>query len=359
MKSIPLLLISLLLLLCTPISAAKKPKAPSREALMLAEADSLMQHYNYFHASKIYRSLYDSLPTPLVTRKLANVYRRMGRNDESAALLRTIPQDSVTYDDVRASFLAYRNIENKDSLLFYGDKVLRMNPYDSEVVVQMATYCNANNFPQKAFLLCRQYDSRDSTNLLVVKQMGYAAYLMEFHEDALKCYTKLLDAGFDNYESAFIIGISLERMGKMEEAYPHLKKAVEYKDFRDYLTLYHLGKVCMAIGMCDEAVGNYQKAISIEMPDSSAMSVMYIDMAEAYTCRHKYLEAAHALEQSMAFAPDKPLTYYNIAQMYGALKDAKKARQYYTLFLEKSSQMKPTDENKELVDQVKEWLKKK
>ena len=80
------------------------------------------------------------------------------------------------------------------------------------------------------------------------------------------------------------------------------------------------------------------------------------EKAQAYYNKQNYYKAAKEFEQSAIYNPDDPITYYNIAQMYGATGDKKKEKANYTIFLQKSDLLKDTEENRELIKRVKKGL---
>lgn len=342
------------------VCLAKKKQVLATDTLQIlsAKGDSCADAFDYYHASKYYRMVYDSVPSPKTTRKLANIYRRLGLNRDCASLLRGMPADSVTYKDLRTLYFAYRNLENIDSLLFYGDSVTRINPYDSEIVVSMAAYCNAVNNSEKAESVCQRYLQGDSTNMLVRRQYGYASYLQGHYAEAFHAYKQLESEGFDNYESTFVMGVSLEKLEDLGQAYDYLLRAARHKSFKDYTTLHHLGAVCAELGFTDEGISYLNQAITLQTPDSTLMSLLHKELAQAYFNKHSYEEAAAEFEKSTLYQPENPLTYYNIAQMYGAIGNRKKERENYTIFLNKSALLKDTEDNQETIARVKAYLRK-
>ena len=323
---------------------------------LVMKADSCMRAFNYHEATSYYNMALEASHDIGIARKLADAHKRLGHYKECIALLAAIPKDSTVYDDLRAMYFSYRSLEDADSLLQYGSRLLDRNPYDSEALVSVAGFCNANNRPEKALGLCRQYLAADSTNALVLRQYGYAAYLTENYREALHAYLQLESFGFDNYESAFITGISLEQLGQADKACGYLLKAAQHKAFRDFPSLYHLATAHFAASQYDEGVNYLQQAIQLQLPDSALLATLYRKEADAHFMRQRYRDGAIAFENSARYEPERPLTYYNIAQMYEAVGEADKARHYYTLFLDKAHQLKNTDENKDLIETAKSKL---
>ena len=354
-----ILLVLLTLVMSIVNCTAKQHKAVKTDSLtiFMAKGDSCVDSYDYYHASIFYQKAHAVSMTPETMRKLANVHHHMGRDKDCIRLLKEIPADSINYNDLRALFFAYKSLNDKDSLLLYGDCITRINPYDSEIVVSMAIYCNERNIPDKAISICQNYLHGDSLNLLVKRQLGYAFYLSGYNKEALDIYKELESKGFTNYESALIIGLSLKETDNAGEAYDYLLRAAKYKDFKDFTSLYNLGKVCNMLGLSDEAIDYTKNAISLLMPDSARMYALHTELAEAYFNIGNYKDAAKQFELSAQFKPDTPITYYNIAQMYGTVGNEEKVRENLTLFLEKSSSWEDNDEHHDMLEKAKEQLR--
>ena len=325
----------------------------------MRKADSCVNAYNYLAAIPYYMQARNDNHELEVVRKLAIAHKHLGHFMECISLLKSIPKDSLQYDDLRSLYFSYRNIENADSLLLYGLKILDRKPYDSEVLVSVAAYCNATDKPNVTRKICQKYLMVDSANVLVLRHFGYASYLVQKYQDAYRAYHKMETMGFSNYESSYIMGISLEEMGKNSEAYDPLLLAVQYKKHKDFSSLFHLGKVCVAIGLYADGVNFLTEAKELQTPDSMLMSTLYKHIAEAYFLKHNYEDAAHAFENSSFYEPNNPITYYNIAQMYGGARNLKKERHYYSLFLSKAEMLKESEETKEMIEIAKAKLKSK
>ena len=327
---------------------------------LAAKGDSCMKAFDYFHAMEYYGKMDELFIShhPSLLRSKAEIYRHLGQYYSWFDTMRRIEKDSVTYKDLRSLFFASRNIESEDYVSLYGDSILRINPYDSEIVVSMASFFNDTEHPDKAMELCYDYMQRDSTNLAVMRQYGYGAHLLGKAKEALETYKKLETKGFDNYESALIIGVSLIRLDSTWESRPYLKKAVERRKPTEYASLLHLGNVQIACGEYKEGIDNLRKVVDVVLPDNDFMYSIYHDIGEAYYKKQDYKNAVEAFLECTDYKTDKPLLYYNIAQMYGALKENKKEAQFYKKFLDISHHLQDTEENKELIKHVEERLER-
>ena len=350
-------------LMClSPITSVAQDKDfEVQQRLLAAKGDSCVQAYDYFHALQYYKQLdstfvNNNLP---VTRNLADIYRRTGNNNawwHTLICVYSLTPDSMTYNDMRSLYFASKSVGVEDLTIMIGNKILKSNPYDSEIVVSMASYFNDTEHPDKAMALCYDYMQRDSTNLAVMRQYGYAAHLLGKAKEALETYKKLETKGFDNYESALIIGVSLIRLDSTWESRPYLRKAVERSKPKEYSSLLHLGNVQIACGEYNEGIENLRKVVNVILPDNDLMYSIYHDIGEAYYRKQDYKNAVEAFLECTDYKTDKPLLYYNIAQMYGALKESKKEGLFYKQFLDKSHHLQDTEENKELIKQAEKRL---
>ncbi len=326
---------------------------------LMQKADSCIREFNYNEAILYYSQLYKITENFNIARKLVEAHKHLGHYKDCISIIRTIPKDSLKYEDLRSLYFSYHNMEKSDSLLFYADSILSLNPFDSEVLVSLATFCNATNRFSKALNACQRYLQKDSLNMPVLRQFGYASYLAGNFQEAYNSYLQLKKYGFENYESSFIMGISLANLGKDSEAYDYLLQASKIKNNNDFSSLYHLGKICISIGLCTDGIAFLEKAIKLQSPDSIMLSTLYKSVAEGYFLSHKYKDAALAFENSSRFESNNPITYYNIAQMYETIGIKDKAKHYYTLFLKYSDKLKNCIENKEMVNSVRKKLNAK
>ena len=355
-----LIFTSLFLMLLYPITTKAEDKdLEVQQRALAAKGDSCVQAYDYFHALQYYKQLdtafvNNNLP---VVRNMAEIYHRTGNNKawfNTLVHVYSSQPDSMTYNDMRSLFFASRSIEWDDFITMIGNKILKTNPYDSEIVVSMASYFNDTEHPDKALELCGDYMQRDSTNLGVMRQYGYATYILGNYEDAIKTYKKLELNGFENYESALIIGFSLLKLDSAWNARPYLRKAVEKRKGKEYSSYLHLGNANIACGEYREGIANLEKVIEIITPENELYYSLYNSIGEAFYNQLKYEDAAKAFLECTKYKSDNPLVYYNIAQMCKGMKDEKREIKYSKKFLDISHHLEDTPQNKELIQSVEE-----
>ena len=354
---IKLIFTFLFLMYLYPITIkAEDNNSIAQQRIWAAKGDSCVQAYDFFHAMQFYNNLTEEFinQNASVTRNIAELYRRTGNNEAWLNRLLYLHPDSITYNDLRLMFFANKNLGKEDQMVILADTILRANPYDSEIVTSMATYFNDTEHPDKALAICGDYMQRDSTNLGVMRQYGYATYLLGNYEDAIKTYKKLEVNGFDNYESALIIGFSLLKLDSAWNARPYLRKAVEKRKGKEYSSYLHLGNANIACGEYREGIENLEKVIEIITPDNELYYSIYNSIGEAFYKQQQYEKAAKAFLECTKYKSDNPLVYYNIAQMCKGMKDENREIKYSKKFLDISHHLEDTPQNKELIKSVEE-----
>ena len=355
-----LIFTSLFLMLLYPITTKAEDKdLEVQQRALAAKGDSCVQAYDYFHALQYYKQLdtafvNNNIP---VVRNMAEIYHRTGDKNawyKTLVSFYTSKPDSMTYNDMRSLYFASRSIESENDIIMIGNKILETNPFDSEIVVSMASYFNDNEHPEKALELCGDYMQRDSTNLAVMRQYGYAAHLLGNYKEAIETYKKLEVNGFDNYESALIIGYSLLKLDSAWNARPYLRKAVEKRKEGEYASLLHLGNAYIACGEYGEGIGCLYEVIETITPKNDLYYSLYNSIGEAYYKQKIYEKAAKAFLECTKYKSDNPLVYYNIAQMCKGMKDEKREIKYSKKFLDISHHLEDTPQNKELIKSVEE-----
>ena len=350
------IIFSIIILLYPITLKAEDKDFDVQQRALAAKGDSCYNIYDYFHALQYYEKIDDGFINYYASaaRNLAEVYHRTGRNNLWASTLQRINKDSITYQDLRSMFFASKANLHEDGITLYGDSILRINPYDSEIVVSMASYFNDNEHPDKAMIICGEYMQKDSTNLSVIRQYGYASHLLGNYKEAIETYKKLEANGFENYESALIIGFSLLKLDSAWEARPYLRKAVEKRKGKEYSSYLHLGNANIACGEYWEGISNLEKVIEIITPENDLYYSLYNSIGEAFYKQQKYKDAAKAFVECTKYKSDNPLVYYNIAQMCKGMKDDKREIKYSQKFLDISHHLEDTPQNKELIQSVEE-----
>lgn len=322
-------------------------------------ADSLFSAFNYSAAASVYTRLQWGNDSVAVFRRLAQCYHKQGDyKSESHTLLR-IPTDSLTHNDMRQLYYSHSYIQDSVAIETWGRRILQLFPYDADIITSVAADLMQKNKVDSARQLTMNYLGTDTTNFNVLRQYAYSCYLQGDYAEAQESYLKLYHQGWKGFEVNFILGICYGEMNDANNAYNYLVRANQIKKGRDVLVLKMLSKNCMKIGMPKESIEYMEQAINLSVPDSVTLSSMYNSLAEAFFYLHDYEHAISAFQKASKCQPTNAITYYNIAQMYNGLKDPVGMVNYYKLFLRYASTLKDTEDNREMIERAKAFVKKK
>lgn len=318
--------------------------------------DSCMEKLDIFHAIYYYKKscMFDN---DNLKRKLAKCYKLIGDDRTCIMWLKQIPEDQIKHQDMRLYFFSYKNLELEDSTLYWGYKITKEYPFDSEIVASFSSFLNNTGYAQLADSIARAYVRNDSSNLLVNRQLAYSCYLLKKYKEALNGYINIFKKGFDNYESNFIIGCCYEQLDSNAIAYNYMQRAVKIKKGRDFNSLYRLGLICLNLGIADEALTYLNQSLEILQPDKNTMYNLYKNIGASYFKLRKYKEAGSAFENCLNLFPDDIVSYYNAAQMFYANKEIEKAKSYLQKIIE-LSKLNISDREKEIIENAKQQLVK-
>lgn len=315
-----------------------------------------MERLDIFHAIAYYKKDYVSDNDEL-KRKIARCYKLMGDNRTCISWLKKIPEARINHRDMRLYYSSYENLGIEDSTLYWGYRITKEYSFDGEMVASFASFLNKTGYAQQADSIARAYVKKDSSNLLVNRQLAYACYLLKNYREALNLYINLFNKGFDNYESNFIIGCCCEQLDSDHIAYDYMLRAVKIKKGKDFNSLYRLGLICLNLGIADEALGYLNQSLNMLQPDKNTMYNLYKNIGASYFKLNKYKEAGVAFEHCLNLFPDDIVSYYNAAQMYYADKEIEKAKSYLQKIDELSKQLNFSDKDKEIIDNARKQLK--
>lgn len=186
--------------------SAQKEQTPIHRLIL--QGDSCMNEHDSFHAITYYQQYINEHPHDLkVLRKLASCYRLRGDNKKCIACMDSIPNDSLNHEDLRMMFYSYLNLGDKKKVELYGMTIYGKYPYDGEVFATLLQQWNNHGEPESVSAFALSYvEKRDSTNILINKELAYSLYLQLRYEQAIPRYKKLIADGFDNFESNLVIG---------------------------------------------------------------------------------------------------------------------------------------------------------
>lgn len=290
-------------------------------------------------------------------RDSARYWTGRGYFNKSLEALRQLPNDSLTVGDMRLRYDNFASLANLDSLFFWGDQILRRDPYDISLILDYTPRLNKGRtsdlgrnvtYPEKVISICEKYRERDSTHILVNRQLAEAYYNIGNYDLALPVLKQLEAVGDTCFGTLYTLGLTYQRMGDDSTAYDYLSRATAISNDTNPYCLFTLGIVCNRIGFGTEALSYLEMAKERLMPDRKTLFRLHRELADAFKQKGEYDFRLEELEECMKLADEKDVNEltYQMGQCYFQLKQRDKARECYTKFLEATK-------NKEYNDKIK------
>ena len=302
-----------------------------------------------FHLSLFISAQTDSLRT------ISRYWTERGYYARSIAALRQIPQDSLTLDDMQQYYHCLSSMGQEDSLVYWAEKILKSDSFCVPVILDYTKRLNKGiktemgklPLPERVIDICKQYKQRDSTHILINRQLADAYYNMGNYERALSELNQLTAMGDSCFNTLYTLGLTYQRMGDDNSSYDYLYRAYQKNDQHPYC-LFILGIVCNKIGFGAEALGYLDEAKKLMIPDSRTLYRLHRELAEAFNQKNEADFRLQELEECLRYCDDseRPLLDYDMGQCYVALKQHDKAQQHLQKFLEAT-------QNREYNDHIK------
>ena len=286
-------------------------------------------HLSLFTSSA--QSLTDSLRTDALR------WASRGYFNKSLDYLRQMPADSLSIEDMRLCYDNFAQLGQGDSLAYWADELLKHNPYDALLIADYTPRLNngwqgemgKKTFPGKVIDICKKYCERDSTHILINRQLAEAYYNIGNYDMALLELKKLEAVGDTCFGTLYTLGLTYQRMGDNSSAYDYLYRAYEKNDHHAYC-LFMLGIVSNKVGLGAEALSYLGEAEHLLMPDRQTLFRLHKELAEALRLKGEPDFRLEELQACMQYAEEKDVNEltYMMAQCYFQLKQRDKAKEY-------------------------------
>lgn len=173
---------------------------------------------------------------------------------------------------------------------------------------------------------------KDGGNALAFYYLGRAKYNEQHFEEAVGAFKECLRLDPKNVRAEDNLGLSLEALGKTEEALTAYRAAVvldEAADRRDPGLYLNLGSLLLAQKQAAEAVPYLLQAV--QMADGDARS--HQELAKAFLALNRLDKAQAEAEKAVAIAPQNATSHYLLIQIYrkrGFIENANAESEIYT-----------------------------
>ena len=294
--------------------------------------------------------------TPTTLRADAVRLASRGYFNKSLDCLRQIAVDSLNAEDMHLYYNNFAQLGQNDSLAYWADEMLKSNPYDAQLIVDYTPRLNngwqgdmgRKSFPKKVIDICKKYVERDSTHILINRQLAEAYYNIGNYDLALQELKKLEAVGDTCFGTLYTLGLTYQRMGDNSTAYDYLYRAYDKNDHHPYC-LFMLGIVSNRVGLGAEALSYLDEAKKLLMPDRQTLFRLHKELADAFKLKSEPDFRLEELQECMRYAEEKDVNEltYLMGQCYFQLKQRDKAKDYFNRFLEAT-------ENKEYNDKIRD-----
>ena len=294
--------------------------------------------------------------TPTTLRADAVRLASRGYFNKSLDCLRQIAVDSLNAEDMHLYYNNFAQLGQNDSLAYWADEMLKSNPYDAQLIVDYTPRLNngwqgdmgRKSFPKKVIDICKKYVERDSTHILINRQLAEAYYNIGNYDLAIQELKKLEAVGDTCFGTLYTLGLTYQRMGDNSTAYDYLYRAYDKNDHHPYC-LFMLGIVSNRVGLGAEALSYLDEAKKLLMPDRQTLFRLHKELAEAFKLKSEPDFRLEELQECMRYAEEKDVNEltYLMGQCYFQLKQRDKAKDYFNRFLEAT-------ENKEYNDKIRD-----
>lgn len=313
-------------------------------------------------------SLFTSSAQSLTDSLRADALRWASRGyfNKSLDYLRQMPADSLCIEDMRLCYDNFAQLGQGDSLAYWADELLKRNPYDASLIADYTPRLNSGwqgemgkkTFPKKVIDICKKYCERDSTHILINRQLAEAYYNIGNYDMALLELKKLEAVGDTCFGTLYTLGLTYQRMGDNSSAYDYLYRAYEKNDHHAYC-LFMLGIVSNKVGLGAEALSYLGEAEHLLMPDRQTLFRLHKELAEALRLKGEPDFRLEELQACMQYAEEKDVNEltYMMAQCYFQLKQRDKAKEYYSKFLEATENKEYNDKIKQMRNQAQQSLR--
>ena len=394
-------IVTILLMTALTLTTSAYEEKMDSLTIFLQAGDSCMQQFNTFEALKYYKQAYalakarsqqkavghldlpldklEELPQEkqdeiiehlksmaeksaivdcMVQMKLANCHYKRANYRESAQLLKTIPEDSLSHEAFRQLALSYKKLGDLDSYVYWAGQLVARYPMDGEMVAGLTLGYVQLEQPQNGLECGQKYFAVDSTNIEVNRALADAYFMDRQFEKASQMYERLLQQGDSTFNTLYSAGMSSSRIDSLERAYKYLQLAFLISGMQHQGCAYRLGVVCVDTQRYPEGLNYLKLATEMMQPDTTTMKAITLSQGEGYYLSQHYPEAVEAWKRHLDYNPSSVATYFNIANVYAyILKDNKLAEDYYRQFIDLARQEeKPTQQLIDMMGKAEEFL---
>jgi tetratricopeptide (TPR) repeat protein len=221
------------------------------------------------------------------------------------------------------AYILFRQGNPKFSLAEFMEGARYRNPSALDMQVAGSDYFLLEDFASSDKWLTLSVE-RDPKDAVAVYFLGRAKYNEKHFEDAARALMQCIGLDPTNVRAEHYLGLSFERLGRMEDALEAYRKGVslDHGDGVDPGLFVDLGALLASNSRAAEAVPYLLTAVQIASGDSRA----HRELGKAYLSLNRLEDAQAELEKAAELAPQEAPVHYLLAQVYRRRGLAEKAR---------------------------------
>jgi tetratricopeptide (TPR) repeat protein len=242
-----------------------------------------------------------------------------------------------------AAWLRYKDTKDPQwvtQALAETQAAVRQDPTMADAYVSLAIVYQGTGKPADAIAALRKAIALQPSHDNAHEVLGDALFANNQKTEALAQFReaiRLRPRAAHHYSRLAVADL---RLGRYDDAIATLKTAVDLQP--DNAETYHLlGTAYQFQGDAPDAVANYERAIALK-----PVTQTYANLGVIQYDQGDYAKAAQAFEHAVALKPNEPAIHRNLADAYGRLGDAARARSQYLIAvdqLQQSLKINPKD----------------
>jgi tetratricopeptide (TPR) repeat protein len=266
--------------------------------------------------------------------QLANLYYSDKDYMQALQVLSSLYRDdSSDFYVVKQMANSHDELKQSDSAMFFYRKALKIVPYDPIVTGKLTNILIREDEINAAFYLTAIYLKQDPVNIPILKQNAYCNYLILDFPASAKQFRKCLKLGDSTKFTRKYLGLSYYKQDKYDSAAPFFLAAFR-SDTNDAEVCFYYGVSETRSLAIDTGLIYLQRTLRLLMPSPSFLSMIYTELAGAYTGIAHPDTAIVLLQKALEVNPQNDITLFKIAYQYDYyLRKPNKALPYYKEFL--------------------------
>lgn len=239
-----------------------------------------------------------------------------------------------TIDNLRKIAICYENTNKPDSARLCYENILTILPNDYFATISLTNVLMKQKNYVSAISLSNSYLAIDSLNKQMVLYNALSNYHIENYKESIRKFEKLVSVGDTSLIVVRGLGMShVLLQDDFYEAREYLKRAYD-QDTTHASTIFYLARSCAYTSYPQEAVNYYTKLLSIIVPETDMMRIIYTDMGTAYNNLKDVELALKSYESALNYTIDEDnlyLLHYRLAVNYSMIENYQLAIKYFEL----------------------------